>query len=61
MKELKTEILINTTPQKVWEILVDFKRYHEWNPFIKSITGNVVVGSKITARFPEAGIDPTCK
>jgi len=51
MKELKTEILINTTPQKVWAILVDFKNYHEWNPFITSITGNVVVGSKITARL----------
>jgi len=56
MKELKTEILINTTPQKVWAILVDFQNYHEWNPFIKSITGNVLVGSKITVRLepPEA-------
>ena len=56
MKELKTEILINATPQKIWDILVDFKNYNKWNPFIKSITGNVVVGSKITARLepPEA-------
>jgi hypothetical protein len=55
MKELKTEILINTTPHKVWEILVDFKSYPEWNPFIKSIKGNVVVGSKITARLEPPG------
>ena len=56
MKELKTEILINTTPQKVWAVLIDFQIYHEWNPFIKSITGNVVVGNKITVRLepPEA-------
>ncbi|NVN94931.1 MAG: SRPBCC domain-containing protein [Bacteroidetes bacterium] len=56
MKELKTEILINSTPQKVWAILIDFRNYHEWNPFIKSITGNVVVGSKIIVRLepPEA-------
>ncbi|MFZ4740511.1 MAG: SRPBCC family protein [Bacteroidales bacterium] len=51
MKELKTEILINTTPQKVWAILIDFRNYHEWNPFIKSITGNVVVGNKIIVRL----------
>jgi hypothetical protein len=55
MKEIKTEILINTTPHKIWEILVDFKSYHAWNPFIKSITGDVVVGSKITARLEPPG------
>ena len=56
MKELKTEILINASPQKIWDILVDFNNYQEWNPFIKSITGNVVVGNKIKVRLepPEA-------
>ncbi len=56
MKELKTEILIYTTPQKVWAILSDFQNYHVWNPFIRSIKGNIAVGSKITARLepPEA-------
>jgi hypothetical protein len=55
-KEIKTEILINTTPEKVWNILTDFDKYPNWNPFIKSITGNVAVGNKIAARIepPEA-------
>jgi hypothetical protein len=50
-KELKTEITINATPEKVWAILTDFKNYPIWNPFIKSLTGNVAVGETITARL----------
>lgn len=54
--EIKTEILINTTPEKVWNILTDFDKYPTWNPFIKSVTGNVAVGDKIAVRIepPEA-------
>jgi hypothetical protein len=55
-KEIKTEILINATPTKVWSILVNFENYPNWNPFIKSIKGNLKVGNKIMARIepPEA-------
>lgn len=55
-KEIKTEILINATPAKVWSILTNFDNYPNWNPFIKSINGDVKVGTKITARIepPEA-------
>lgn len=55
-KEIKTEILVNAHPEKVWSILTDFGNYPNWNPFIKSIEGEVKVGNKITARIepPEA-------
>lgn len=55
-KEIKTEILINVTPAKVWSILTNFDNYPNWNPFIKSIKGVVKVGNIITARIepPEA-------
>lgn len=49
--EIKTDILINATPSKVWAILTNFDNYPNWNPFIKSITGQVAVGNKITARI----------
>ena len=54
-KEIKSEILINAMPEKVWSILTDFDKYPNWNPFIKSITGNVLVGNKITARLEPPG------
>ena len=38
MKEIKTEIIINSKPEKVWNILTNFEKYPEWNPFIKSIS-----------------------
>jgi hypothetical protein len=50
-KEIKTEIIINGTPAKVWLILTDFDNYSTWNPFIKSIIGNVKVGNKITTKI----------
>jgi len=55
-KEIKTEILINASPSRVWSVLTNFQNYPQWNPFIKSITGQVGVGNKITARIepPEA-------
>ncbi len=54
--EIKTEIAIDASPDKVWKIFTDFENYPNWNPFIKSVTGPVKVGSKITARIepPEA-------
>ena len=50
-KEIKTEILIRATPEKVWAILTDFDNYRNWNPFIRSVTGEVAVGNTITARL----------
>ncbi len=50
-KEIKTEILIYATPEKVWSILTDFDDYPNWNPFIRSVTGQVKPGSTITARL----------
>lgn len=48
-KELTTTILINASPEKVWAILINFKDYRTWNPFIKSITHTqkLAVGNKI--------------
>jgi uncharacterized protein YndB with AHSA1/START domain len=40
-KEIKTEILINASPDKVWAILTDFDNYPSWNPFITSLKGEV--------------------
>jgi len=50
-KEIKTEISVNATPEKVWKILTDFDNYPNWNPFIKSIRGQVKVGEVIAARI----------
>jgi len=47
LREIKTEIEINGSAEKVWQVLTDFAHFHEWNPFIREITGSVSEGSKL--------------
>ena len=55
MKEVRTEIKINSTPEKVWKILVDFEKYYQWNPFIPWIIGKAQEGSKIEIHIDTPG------
>ncbi|MEM6261980.1 MAG: SRPBCC domain-containing protein [Bacteroidota bacterium] len=48
MKEIRTEIIINASPEKVWNVLTDFEAYESWNPFIVSIEGKQAVGERLT-------------
>ncbi len=50
-KEIKTEIIINAAPDKIWDILTDFEQYPKWNPFIKSLEGEVKVGNQIKVKI----------
>lgn len=42
-----TEILINAPKQFIWDKLVDFESYKDWNPFILEARAEFKVGSKI--------------
>ncbi|MEL4308385.1 SRPBCC domain-containing protein [Joostella sp. CR20] len=46
-KEIKTEITINASPEKVWKILINQNEYPNWNPFIKNFEGTLKVGEKL--------------
>ena len=47
MKEIYSEIEINASTEVVWEILMNFKDYPRWNPFMKQISGHATEGSRI--------------
>jgi hypothetical protein len=47
MREIRNEIEINSYPESVWGILIDFPAYDQWNPFINKITGFPKMGEKI--------------
>jgi hypothetical protein len=49
MRNIYTEIVINAPQEKVWEQLINFQKYPDWNPFIRSIVGDCSVGSKLAA------------
>ncbi|MGI0028887.1 MAG: SRPBCC family protein [Nitrososphaera sp.] len=47
MKELRTETEITASAAKVWDILTDFEKYEQWNPFIRKIIGVAKEGARI--------------
>jgi len=47
MSEIRTSITIEASPGDVWDVLMDFEHYNEWNPFILSIDGSPTVDAKI--------------
>lgn len=38
---------IDSSPEKVWQVLTDFGHYRDWNPFIRDITGKLNEGSRL--------------
>ena len=55
MKNIQTEILINTDITKVWEVLMNFDSYPKWNPFITSISGEPKLGKRLTVSINPPG------
>ena len=47
MKEVHSEIQINAAPEHVWEVLTNFERYPEWNPYIVKASGTLVAGQDV--------------
>jgi hypothetical protein len=55
---IETQIQINATAERVWNVFADFEKYPEWNPFVKSLTGEVAAGRQITAVLPGMTFKP---
>ncbi|MCJ8278520.1 MAG: SRPBCC domain-containing protein [Rivularia sp. ALOHA_DT_140] len=47
MIKLETETIIAAPPQQVWNILIDFESYPEWNPMILEAKGKAEVAAKL--------------
>ena len=54
MKELRSEIEIQASAERVWQQLTDFTSFPLWNPFIRRVSGNALVGERL-----EVNIQPT--
>jgi len=52
---LHSETAIYAGPERVWEILTDFRAYPEWNPFIPRITGSLETGSRLDVQLQPPG------
>lgn len=55
-KDIHTEIEINASAEKVWQILSDFESFPKWNPFVVKVVGQPKEGEilKIEVQLPDS-------
>jgi hypothetical protein len=55
MKELRTEIEINASAERVWQLLTDFASFPQWNPFIRRASGEPKKGAQLQVYLQPSG------
>jgi len=57
MKEIHTEIEIQTSDERVWDLVTDFDGFPNWNPFILRAEGKLETGGKLKVilQLPDSG------
>jgi hypothetical protein len=54
-RRIETSIEINAPPKRVWAILTNFAEMATWNPFIRSISGALTTGGKLSIHIAPPG------
>ncbi len=54
-KDIRTEIDINASAARVWNLLTDFAGFPDWNPFIRSAIGEARSGTWIEVNLQPTG------
>jgi hypothetical protein len=55
MRTIDTSIDIDAAPAAVWAVLADTGRYPEWNPFVRSLSGDLHAGARLTVQIGPPG------
>lgn len=58
MREIESAIEIRAPASRVWDILTDFARYPQWNPFITRIEGVPRAGARLAVTIQPPGSRP---
>jgi len=58
MKQIRTEIEIQASAERVWAILVDLPGYVQWNPLIREASGAVVNDGTLELFISTPGLAP---
>ena len=60
MKQLRSQIEIQATPERVWQVLTNFSAFPDWNPFIRSVEGDLEKGARLRVHIkPPKGMGMT--
>jgi len=55
MKEIRTEIEIQASDKRVWQLLTDFASFPQWNPFMRQAVGEPKTGARLEVRIQPSG------
>ncbi|GAA0197218.1 SRPBCC family protein [Haladaptatus pallidirubidus] len=55
MKVIETDIEIHASVEVVWDVLTDFGKYTEWNPFITEASGEIRRGEQLKIHIEPPG------
>ncbi|MDX1534311.1 MAG: SRPBCC domain-containing protein [Thermoplasmata archaeon] len=58
-KEIRAELDIDASAQRVWEVLTDFEAFPEWNPFLLRASGPLREGERIEVVLRPPGRKPS--
>ena len=58
MKSLHAAIDIDAPAERVWQVVSDFGKYADWNPFIVRATGEPRVGERLDITIAAPGMKP---
>ena len=59
MKQLANEVEINASAERVWQLLTDFARFPQWNPFIHHASGETTIGAQLEVTLQPSGAQRT--
>jgi hypothetical protein len=52
-KSVETSIIVKAKPKDVWKTLLETDRYHEWNPVMELLEGELIEGNKVKYNVTE--------
>ncbi len=55
MKELNHEVEIHASAERVWQLLTDFDRFPQWNPFMHRASGEPKTGARLEVTSQASG------
>lgn len=55
MQQIELFAEIDAPPDVVWDVLLEFERYPEWNPFVRAIEGEPTPGERLRVRIEPPG------
>ena len=58
MKSLHAAVEIDAPAERVWQVVSDFARYCDWNPFIVRSAGEPRVGERLDITIAAPGMKP---